>query len=143
MCSECGVALVENEIDEKVLLTSRKKKKIIYRDHVCDVLLANIQDKPQLAYIKSMLEEMEIPYRVLAGDVSSYLYIIHGFSFLGTCIYVRNSDLETAREVVDSYNAVTTQDSLPPELQDPAPLPESLYPFVFRFMLCLFCLLAL
>jgi hypothetical protein len=143
ICSDCGVALVENEGNDKVFhVTSKSRTFSISKDYQ-DMLLTNIEDRTELAYVKSVLEEMDIPHRELAGDVSSYLYILHGRSFMGTCIYVRSSDLEAAREAVDSYDAATTQDSIPPELQDPVPLPESLYPFVFRFMLCFFCLLAL
>lgn len=71
-----------------------------------EALLANVNDAVQLSYMTSMLEDAQIPYRIIAKDLSDYLQIMTGFSFMGSCIYVDINDLDEAQAILNSFNTV-------------------------------------
>ena len=117
VCNDCGATLVPDapaggqyspRKRERRLPASATKKR-----YTGDRFLANINDAVELAYIKSALGEQDIPCRVLAEDVSQYLYILHGRSFMGVNVYVPESGFAPACKVLASYRAVLLPDEEP------------------------------
>ena len=108
-CSDCGAKLVPDAPDESQIRPPEKKKRLLDADtknrDSWDKLLDNINDNVELAYIKSALSGLGIPYRALAQDVSQYLYIMHGRSFMGVDIYVPEDSFASACDALASYRA--------------------------------------
>lgn len=117
ICSDCGAALVPDAPSGGKPRTKEEKrlheKPADTIGDTADMLLANVMDPVELAYIISALADQGIPCRVLAGDVSQYLYILHGRSFMGTCVYVPEHALEPAYEVLVSYKTKPLPDDMP------------------------------
>ena len=98
-CYKCGVPLV----DELTNPEEGKAGKLKSKPYEREVFLVNVMSIVELTYITSMLDENDIGYRVLEKDAGQYLSIRHGRSYFGKSIYVKESQLKQAKEVVDSY----------------------------------------
>jgi hypothetical protein len=114
-CSDCGATLVPDDPTESSHRPERVKSRlqppVIRKQYPGDRFLANISDAVELAYIRSSLGEQGIPCRVIAEDVSDYLYIISGLSYMGVNVYVPEDSFPSAFETWASYKA----ESLPDE----------------------------
>lgn len=64
------------------------------------VLFKTVHDDVELALIKNILDEKQIPCHLKDLGISGYIRIIAGFSIYGTEIYVRESDFEKAMEAI-------------------------------------------
>ncbi len=115
-CADCGAPLEEPVLENSPQTESKHKKRDViaqYDDDADERFLANFNDVVDLSYVTSMLEDARIPYRIIAKDVSDYLQIIHGSSYLGSCLYVSANDYNTAREILESLKApVVPEDEL-------------------------------
>ncbi len=107
VCADCGVDLLDmpdnNEHARSINKAGQKLRST--GTHSDEVLLANTNDVVALSYLISMLKAAEIPFRVIAQDISQYLQIIHGKSYLGSCLYVKSSDYSEAQEILKSFKA--------------------------------------
>ncbi len=119
MCPDCGVPLEEPVLENSPQTESQEKQRDViaqYGEDVDERFLANFNGVVELSYVTSMLDDARIPYRIIAKDVSDYLQIMHGSSYLGSCLYVNEKDYEAAREIIDSLKApVVPEDELAPE----------------------------
>lgn len=95
VCDECGVKLVSKRDGEGTAVGPFEG----------EALLVNVNDPVQLSYITSMLEQEDIPYRVMEEEAGQYLSIIFGKSYFGANIYVGKGDYERAAEILKSYKA--------------------------------------
>lgn len=109
VCGDCGTELIPDapasSPDSSENKKSRQQPSVAAERYSGDRFLANVNDAVELAYIKSALAQLDIPFRVLAGDISQHLYILHGRSFMGINIYVVDDSFEIASEVLASYKA--------------------------------------
>lgn len=119
MCPDCGAPLEEPVLENSPQTESQEKQRDViaqYGEDVDERFLANFNGVVELSYVTSMLDDARIPYRIIAKDVSDYLQIMHGSSYLGSCLYVNAKDYEAAREIIDSLKApVVPEDELAPE----------------------------
>ncbi len=101
-CYKCNVDLVDEPVEMPAEeIASERNKKPFEKE----VFLVNVNSVVELAYITSMLENMNIHFRVIEKDIGQYLSIRHGKSYLGKSIYVEEGQLETAQEADDSFKA--------------------------------------
>lgn len=118
-CADCGASLEEHAaiINETAQSSKNERKAAESGWQPADErFLANFNEVVELSYVTSMLDDARIPYRIIAKDVSDYLQIMHGSSYLGSCLYVNAKDYEAAREIIDSLKApVVPEDELAPE----------------------------
>ena len=123
VCGDCGAALVPDapvgNPDTSANRSDRAQAGISPVRYSGDSFLANITDAASLSYLKSALSEQHIPCRVLAGGISDYLYIKHGYSYLGVNVYVPENALNQAREMLDSLHQEPLSEEFPEELQAP------------------------
>ncbi len=108
VCADCGTSLEYHEETPSREPESRKEKSKAVIDvgrHTEEKLLVTVSDVVELSYLTSMLEDVQIPYRVMATDISGYLEIVHGRSYLGSSVYVSSSDYDEAREMLASLKA--------------------------------------
>ena len=116
VCADCGIPLEEQAaiINETAQSTKDNREDTENGwQPVDERLLANFNDMVELSYVTSMLEDARIPYRIIAKDVSDYLQIMHGSSYLGSCLYVSANDYDAAREILESLKApVVPEDEL-------------------------------
>jgi uncharacterized Zn finger protein (UPF0148 family) len=107
-CADCGAELVDEPENPKSQAVKKQGKSRVAKtkDHdTYEELLANINDVVELSYLTSMLQAAKIPYRIIAKDVSEYLQILHGRSYLGNCIYVGSGDYTQAALILNSFSA--------------------------------------
>ncbi len=107
VCADCGVDLLDMpEINEHARSCKGAGQKLCRTEiHSDEVLLTNTNDAIALSYLTSMLKAAEIPFRVIAQDISQYLHTIHGKSYLGSCMYVNSSGYSEAQEILKSFKA--------------------------------------
>lgn len=107
VCGDCGTELVPDapaaSLDNPENKKNRKQSSATTERYSGDRFLANVNDAVELAYITSALAQQNIPCRVLAEDISQYLYILHGRSFMGVNVYVPESGFAMACDVLASY----------------------------------------
>ena len=119
MCADCGAPLEEPALENNPQTDLKEKKSEAiahYGDDADERFLANFNEVVELSYVTSMLDDARIPYRIIAKDVSDYLQIMHGSSYLGSCLYVNANDYDVALEILESLKApVEPEDELAPE----------------------------
>lgn len=141
VCGDCGAALVPDapvgNPDTSANRSNRAQAGISPVRYSGDSFLTNIIDAASLSYLISALSEQHIPCRVIPDGISDYLYIKHGYSYLGVNVYVPENALNQAREVLDSLHQVSLAEELPEELQ--APTAEYISSGSFRISLWIYC----
>ena len=63
-------------------------------------LLTTAHSNEELAAIEAMLRSAEIPYRLMDRGAGGVVRVISGYNMYGTDVFVREEDLETARELL-------------------------------------------
>ncbi len=126
ICSDCGTALVPDARTARPESSKNKKSRNqpTAAAERCpgERFLANVNDAVELAYIKSALAQQDIPCRVLAEDISQYLTIIHGRSFMGVNVYIPQSMFEQACELLASYHGGSLPEDTQALVSGPVPL---------------------
>lgn len=77
-------------------------------------LLTTAYGNEELAAIEALLRSAEIPYRLIDRGAGGVVRVISGYTMYGTDVYVREADLETARELltpVDTDEETVEQES--------------------------------
>jgi hypothetical protein len=63
-------------------------------------LLATAYGNEELAAIEALLRSAEIPYRLCDRGAGGVVRVISGYNMYGTDVFVREEDLETAKELL-------------------------------------------
>jgi hypothetical protein len=63
-------------------------------------LLATAYGNEELAAMEALLRSAEIPYRLCDRGAGGVVRVISGYTMYGTDVFVREEDLETARELL-------------------------------------------
>jgi hypothetical protein len=63
-------------------------------------LLATAYGNEELAAIEALLRSAEIPYRLCDRGAGGVVRVISGYTMYGTDVFVREEDLETAKELL-------------------------------------------
>lgn len=63
-------------------------------------LLATAYGNEELAAMEALLRSAEIPYRLCDRGAGGVVRVISGYNMYGTDVFVREEDLETARELL-------------------------------------------
>lgn len=75
-------------------------------------LLVTVYDLPSRAVVASILEDAGIPF--LINERGGSVSVVTGNSMLGTDFFVKNTDLELATKIIESFN----DDELPEEVAE-------------------------
>lgn len=75
-------------------------------------LLVTVYDLPSRAVVASILEDAGIPF--LINERGGSVSVVMGNSMLGTDFFVKNTDLELATKIIESFN----DDELPEEVSE-------------------------
>ena len=68
-------------------------------------LLATAYGNEELAAMEALLRSAEIPYRLCDRGAGGVVRVISGYNMYGTDVFVREEDLETARELLAPVDA--------------------------------------
>ncbi len=92
-CSDCDIDL----INEKDSFNKKEPKKIEWS------FLINVLEEHEIANIKSMLEENEIPVITKIRGIGEYLKIRMGKTYHGVDLFVPKERLEKSRKIINSF----------------------------------------
>ena len=68
-------------------------------------LLTTAYGNEELAAIEALLRSAEIPYRLCDRGAGGVVRVISGYTMYGTDVFVREEDLETAKELLTPVDA--------------------------------------
>ena len=69
-----------------------------------EIPIITVNDEVKFVYITSLLEQENIPFRVMQQGTGHYLSIYFGSSYMGKTIYVDKKNYEKALEIAASFN---------------------------------------
>jgi len=69
------------------------------------VLLTTAYGNEELAAIEALLRSADIPYRLCDRGAGGIVRVISGYTMYGTDVFVREEDVQTARELLTPVDA--------------------------------------
>jgi hypothetical protein len=103
-CHDCGVELVEEPIDKNKESKGKRQWEPI-TNYNEKVLLVTVDEVTEYSYIRSMLECEGIAHWILDQKVDHCYTRVGGMNSFPKYIYVLEDDIETAKEIVESYTS--------------------------------------
>jgi len=103
-CADCDVELVEELPKEKVQDEEQygEPEIVVFEK---EVVLETFVDDVEFMYVASLLDQMDIPYRVRKKGGTSLEILYTSMAPIETTIYVDDKDYERAEEVLESLDA--------------------------------------
>lgn len=78
---------------------------------VTGALLTTANGNEELAAIEALLRSADLPYRLFDRGAGGVVRVISGYTMYGTDVYVREEDLETARELLMPADVLDEDDA--------------------------------
>jgi len=109
-CEDCDVELTSEPAVHKPTEREIERQSAGRPNHQPElsdeVVLTTVDDMVKFAYITSILEQENIPYRVMEAGAGQYLSVYFGtnYSYMGRNIYVDRKNYEAALEILESYD---------------------------------------
>jgi hypothetical protein len=103
ICADCKVELVDELPQEKSESEAKDNNSYNFDELINTVLLVSVSDDIQCKLIENMLLECDIPCYIKYEGCGTYLKVYMGNTVFGINIYVDESNLDKAKEIVDVY----------------------------------------